>query len=89
MKEKDTQAHREYTRENSQDQKLQKSSKSKIEKGWFLHTENQSSKVLKKRSLRSGIARSESSKHLLFLSFHIHHIKQEGTLLEFIEYIYI
>ena len=30
----------------SQERKLQKSSKSKIEKGWFLHTENQSSFVL-------------------------------------------
>ena len=49
----------------NQERKLQKSSKSKIEKEWFLHTENQSSKVRKKRSLMSGIARSESSKHLL------------------------
>ena len=61
-------------------QKLHKSSKSKIEeKGWFLHTANQSNKVLKNRSFRSGIERSLSSKHLLFLSFQIHHIKQWGT----------
>ena len=33
-------------------QKLHKSSKSKIEeKGWFLHTENQSNKILKKKKL--------------------------------------
>ena len=63
----------------NQEQKLQKSSKSKIEKGWFLHIENRSNKVRKKRSLRLGIERSMSSKHLLFLSFQIHHIKQRGT----------
>ena len=63
----------------NQERRLQKSSKSKIEKGWFLHIENQSNKVRKKRSLRLGIERSMSSKHLLFLSFQIHHIKQRGT----------
>ena len=58
-------------------QKLHKSSKSKIEeKCWFLRTENQSNKVLKNRNLRSSIERSLSSKHRLFLSFQIHHIKQ-------------
>ena len=61
-------------------QKLHKSSKSKIEeKGWFLYTENQSNKVLKNRSLRLDIECSLSSKHLLFLSFQIHHVKQWGT----------
>ena len=61
-------------------QKLHKSSKSKIEeKCWFLRTENQSNKVLKNRNLRSSIERSLSSKHRLFLSFQIHHIKQWGT----------
>ena len=63
----------------SQERKLQESSKSKIEKGWFLHTGNQSSKVRIKRCLMLGIARPESSKHLLFISFQIHHIKQGGT----------
>ena len=59
---------------------LQKSSTSKIvEKCWFLHTENQSNKVQKKRSLRLGMECSMSSKHLPFLSFQIHHIKQRGT----------
>ena len=63
----------------NQKRTLQKSSKFKIEeKGWFLHTENQSNKVWKNRSLRSGMERSMSSKHLLFLSFQIHHIKQRG-----------
>ena len=66
----------------NQERKLQKSSKSKREKEWFLQTENHSSKVRKKRSLMSGIVRSESSKHLLFLSFQMHHIKQGGTIFQ-------
>ena len=67
----------------NQKRTLQKSRKSKIEeKWWFLHTKNQSSKVLKKRSLRSGMERSLSSKHLLFLSFQIYHIKQWGTTIQ-------
>ena len=70
----------------NQERKLQKSSKSKIEKGWFLHIENQSNKVRKKRSLRLGIERSMSSKHLLFLSFQIHHIKQRGTTFQYLHY---
>ena len=70
----------------NQERKLQKSSKSKIEKGWFLHIENQSNKVRKKRSLRLGIERSMSSKHLLFLSFQIHHIKQSGTTFQYLHY---
>ena len=73
--------HPKYTRSiqgcTYQIQKLHKSSKSKIEeKGWFLHIENQSNMVLKNNSLRSGIERSLSSKHLLFLSSQINHIKQ-------------
>ena len=64
----------------NQERTLQKSSKSKIEeKGWFLHTENQSNKVLKNRSLMSSKERSLSSKHLLFLFFQMHHNKQWGT----------
>ena len=39
----------------NQERKLQKSSKSKREKEWFLKTENHSSKVRKKRSLMSGL----------------------------------
>ena len=39
----------------NQKRKLQKSSKFRREKEWFLHTENHSSKVRKKKSLMSGI----------------------------------
>ena len=79
-KERDIQVHRKYTGVNKSKRILQKSSISKIvEKGWFLHTKNQSSKVRRKRSLRSSMERSMSLKHLLFLSFQIHHIKQRGT----------
>ena len=47
--------------------KLHKSSKSRVEdKDWFLHTDNQSNKVLKKNNLRSGREISLSSKQLLF-----------------------
>ena len=41
---------------------------------------NQSLKVLKKRSLRSEIDLSVSSKHLLFLSLQRHHNKQWGVM---------
>ena len=45
----------------NQKRTLQKSRKSKIEeKGWFLHTENQPNKVLKNRSLMSGMECSMS-----------------------------
>ena len=52
----------------------------KEENDWFCKVANQSNKVLKKKSLRSGMDLSLSSKHLLFLSLQRHHIKQRGTI---------
>ena len=50
----------------NQKRTLQKSRKFKIEeKGWFLHTENQSNKFLKNRSLMSGMERSMSLKSFI------------------------
>ena len=60
-------------------QKLQESRKSiKEGKDWLCKTNNQSLKVLKKISLKSGMEFSRSSKHLQFLSLQRHHIKQWG-----------
>ena len=59
-------------------QKLQESRKE--ENDWFRKVANQSNKVLKKKSLRSSMDLSLSSKHLLFISLQRHHIKQWGTI---------
>ena len=52
----------------------------KEENDWFRKADNQSNEVLKKNNLRSGMDLLLSSKHLLFLSFQSHHIKQWGTI---------
>ena len=54
-----------------------KKNRNKIE--WLPTTDNQSDKVLKKRSLMSGIVLLESSKLQLFFPRQMHHIKQWGT----------
>ena len=60
----------------NQKRKLQESKKSKKEgKDLFCKANNQSNKVLKKKSFRPGIDLSISSKQL-FLSFQRHHIKR-------------
>jgi len=51
-----------------------KKNRNKIE--WLPTTDNQSDKVLKKRSLMSGIVLLESSKLQLFFPRQMHHIKQ-------------
>ena len=65
----------------NQIQKLQESRKS-IKEGndWFCKANNQSNKILKKKSLRSGIDLSISSNQRLFLSLQRHHIKPWGTM---------
>ena len=65
----------------NQIQKLQESRKS-IKEGndWFCKANNQSNKVLKKKSLRSRIDLSISSKQWLFLSLQRHYIKPWGTM---------
>ena len=42
----------------------------------------QSNRVLKKKSFKSAIVLLESSKHRLFLSHQMHHIKQWGTAIQ-------
>ena len=46
------------------------------------NTATQSRRTLKKKSLRSKIFFSKSSKCRLFLSRHMHHIKQQGTTIQ-------
>ena len=75
----DTLVHRWRTRGQ---QKLHESRKSrKEENDWFCKVANQSIKVLKKKSLRSSMDLSLSSKHLLFLSLQRHHNKQWRTIM--------
>ena len=70
-----------YKGSNNQEQKLQESKKSrKDEKDWFRNVANQSINVLKKKSFKSDMDLSLSSKHQLFLSLQRHHNKQWGTI---------
>ena len=62
--------------------KLQKSSISKKLEGKRLKDQLHSSKVWKRRDLRSKINRSFPSKHLQFRSCQIHHRTQWGTALD-------
>ena len=65
-----------YKSWNNQEQKLQEYKKTRKDKNdWFHNAANQSIKVLKKKSFKSEMDLSLSSKHQLFLSLQRHHKK--------------
>ena len=49
---------------------------------WLPTKHIQSVSIVRKKNLRSAIVLSESSKHQLFLSHQMHHIKQWGTAIQ-------
>ena len=57
---------------------------------WLPMMDIQSVSILKKKGLRSATVLSKSSKHQLFLSHQMHHIKQRGIAIQIIfHHIYI
>ena len=82
-KKRDALVHQEvYRGQTNQVQKLHKSRNSRKEvNDWFCKVDSQSTKVLKKNSLRFDMDLSLSLKHLLFLPLQRHHIKQWRTII--------